>query len=111
MGWVNEDAPEHEGYVVGLVEEETVGTYVRLRELAYPKDEYRLSQVGYFQSACECGWRSRRFVAPVKAECSPFRLELGDPAMEEEARQLWRGHCESERSGYVRLISLGSHAS
>jgi hypothetical protein len=105
MGWVNEDAPEHEGYVVGLVEEEErVGGYVRLRELAYPKDDCQLSRVRFFQSACECGWRSRRFFAPVKAEWSPFTLELHDADIEEDARQLWRRHCEAERPGYGRLM-------
>jgi hypothetical protein len=77
MGWVSEEGTaEHEGHVVGLVEDDTVvGGYVRLRELVYPKDDYRLQQVRHFQAGCECGWRSRVFFAPSKAEWFPFILE------------------------------------
>jgi hypothetical protein len=106
MGWVSEEGTtEHEGHVVGLVEDDTVvGGYVRLRELVYPKDDYRLQRVRFFQAGCECGWRSRVFFAPNKAEWSPFILELHDADVEEEARQLWRQHCAAERQGYVRLV-------
>jgi len=52
MGWVSEEGTtEHEGHVVGLVEDDTVvGGYVRLRELVYPKDDYRLQRVRFFQA-------------------------------------------------------------
>src|SRR3990172_9145429 len=98
MGWFREDDPAHEGYVVGLVPEQVTykaldGRAIRathLRELNYHQDHDREVAKGglpvtVFQVACECGWRSRRFVAPCRARWYPYSLELGDEALEQAA--------------------------
>lgn len=107
MGWVNEDDPGHEGYAVGLVEEAVTysgdepGGSTYLRELSYyqPGDR-EIPQTGLrpaaIQVACECGWRSRRFHAPLGARYFHHYLELGDAKAEEEALQLWKQHCRDE---------------
>jgi hypothetical protein len=105
VGWVYEDEPGHEGYPVGLVEQEVEFTYKNdgpggstyLRELSYYQDHDREVPKGglrpvAFQVACDCGWRSRRFHAPLVARYVPHSLELGDELAEEEARQIWVRH-------------------
>jgi hypothetical protein len=105
MGWIYEDDPAHEGYVVGLIEQEVEFTYkgdgpggsTFLRELSYyqdhdrevPKDGLRPAAV---QVACDCGWRSRRFHTPLTARYHPHSLELGNERAEESARKIWLQH-------------------
>lgn len=92
MGWVCEIDPAHEGYPVALVAEDADGNgYVRFRELGYPTAE-ELLRVHVFQVGCCCGWRSRRFYAPLTARYSPHSLELGDEKAEDEARGIWLRH-------------------
>lgn len=104
MGWMSEDAA-HEGYVVGLVPEDIEftnkadgpGGITYLRELRYELDHDREVgpgglPVAVFQVACECGWRSRRYRAPVGARWLPHHLYLGDDQLEDEARLLWKEH-------------------
>ena len=82
---------------MALVAEDAEGRgYVRFRELgpygdARPVD---LLRVHVFQVACDCGWRSGRFYAPLTARYSPHSLELGDEKAEEEARGIWVRHVE-----------------
>jgi hypothetical protein len=106
MGWVYEDDRAHEGYVVALVRVERDGGYFRYRELSYPDDTKQVERIHVFQAACGCGWRSRRFHAPMRANYSPFTLELGDEETEGEALQLWQQHCVSERQGFRRLFPV-----
>ncbi len=102
MGWVCETNPAHEGYPVALVAEDRGGGYVRFRELGYPDAETR-PRVYFFQVACECGWRSRRFYAPLTAVYAPHRLELGDETAEAEATEIWREHVkDAERHDHGR---------
>ena len=117
MGWFRED-PAHEGYVVGLVEQEVTHTGVGLdarpvrsrylRELSYVLDKDREVlkgglPVAVFQVACECGWRSRRFRAP-SARWYPCSLELYDERLEEAAQALWGEHYDAEQATtYGRL--------
>lgn len=94
MGWVNEADPTHEGYPVALVAVDPDGQgYVRFQELGSPTTAEELLRVHVFQVACECGWRSRRFYAPLTARYSPHSLDLGDAETEEEARGIWLRHC------------------
>ena len=94
MGW-NCEHGGHEGFPVALVAVDEEGRgYVRFVELGYfgesrPVD---LPRVHVFQVGCDCGWRSRRFYAPLTASYSPHSLELGDEAAEEEARGIWLRH-------------------
>lgn len=95
MGWVSEDDPAHEGYPVALVLEDAPGGWsARYREIRYP-EAVELLRVHVFQVACECGWRSRRFYAPLTATYRPHSLDLGDEAAEEEACGIWRMHVAS----------------
>lgn len=107
MGWFRED-PRHEGYVVGLVDEEITlpgaAGDVRakvLRELSYYRDHDRDVppeglRVQAFQVGCECGWRSPRFLAPINARWHPHVLELGDEWTENRAREVWGRHYDEE---------------
>jgi hypothetical protein len=94
MGWCHSDFPGHEGYPVALVPVD-VGGYIRFRELAYP-DAAELPRVHVFAIGCECGWRSRRFYAPLTACYSPHSMDLGDAGAEEEARAIWAAHVGEE---------------
>lgn len=110
MGWFNSDIPDHEGYPVALVAEDRGSGYIRFRELGYP-DAMDLERVHVFAVGCDCGWRSRRFGAPLTASYSPHSLDLGDAAAEDEARAIWAAHVadatkhDLERAiGRARLI-------
>jgi hypothetical protein len=105
MGWTT-PIPGHEGYPVALVPVDDDGAgYVRFMEadrpevaLLLPRDtERELHQrVRVFQVGCDCGWRSRRFYAPLTAYYSPHSLELGDDQAEEEARVIWLRHVNDD---------------
>jgi hypothetical protein len=94
MGWQNEDAPGHEGYLIGLEPApQDPGTW---RELRYPDDKDRtLPSVEMFQVGCDCGWRSPRFRAPLGTSWAPFFLELPypyDDSLRSVAAELWGQH-------------------
>lgn len=107
MGWINEDAPQHEGYLVALVLEEersADGLHVmrsRWRELSgLVHDEetarrYDGARITTVQVACDCGWRSMRLSAPLGTTWRPHIVLL--PALDEEAfealaHELWDAH-------------------
>lgn len=78
MGWLREDdhpaAYEHEGFVVAIVREDG-----QFRELGYSHDERDrdfTGEVTHMAAACECGWRSQRFLAPLEAGWMPFSICL-----------------------------------
>lgn len=98
MGWLNDKAPGHEGWLVALVRDEERGLarndYFREMDLedvrslrceAAPRPGMNM-QVG-----CDCGWRSPRMRAPSGAEWHPFMLTV-DEATEDACRALWREH-------------------
>lgn len=90
MGWF-ELFDGHEGYVVGYVREPKSGL---VRELGYHPDDDRPVEchVDFFAAACDCGWRSPRFVAPLRATYAPHIVLLEDDQLEEAARELWSKH-------------------
>lgn len=107
MGWINEDAPEHEGYLVALVLEEERspdGLHVmrtRWRELSgLVHDEeaqrrYDRVAVPAVQVACECGWRSMRLAVPRGTTWRPHCVWLprnDEEAFEKLALDLWSAH-------------------
>lgn len=105
MGWIHEDSPGHEGYVVGLVPEVRPGGYARWHELGYPGDEYpQPVRVRVIQIGCDCGWRSQRFVAPAGAEWHPFRVSLNDKVVEADAESLWLQHIHQASGRPHRLV-------
>jgi hypothetical protein len=93
MGWIHEDHPGHEGYVVGL---STRGGGV-YRELGYAYSDTRPvpQTVEYVCVGCDCGWRSPRLQAPTGTRYEPFCVTLSEAA-EERARHLWKEHIEME---------------
>lgn len=94
MGWCSSDFPDHEGYPVALMPID-VGGYIRFRELSYP-DAAELARVHVFCVGCECGWRSRRFYAPLTASYSPHSMDLGDADAEAEACAIWSAHVAAD---------------
>lgn len=74
MGWTLDDLPEHEGHVVAVVREPNG---YRWRELGTDDEK---TKVDHIQVGCECGWRSRRIIAPLGTEFLPVGevLELPD---------------------------------
>ena len=91
MGWLNDNAPGHEGWLVALVRDEEHGLarndYFRELELCDTRTRF----VSTMQVGCDCGWRSPRMAAPLGAEWHPFILYVDD-ATEERCRGLWREH-------------------
>lgn len=84
MGWHNEEHPEHEGYLVGLVKVD-----YRFRELE--SEDGNVERVEYVQMACSCGWRSPRLAAPYDTKFSPS-IVLASEALDELGLLLWQEH-------------------
>lgn len=103
MGWVNDEAPSCEGYVVGMVpielpNERSGACSVLPRfqsEEAWPlreldrRDEHAVLNVGLVRVACTCGWRSR--VLRARAEFHPSVTWLPD-RQEDAAAEIWQEH-------------------
>lgn len=103
MGWFNERAPRHEGYVIGIGSGTNERGSTVFRELGSDDDgqklELRIVQVG-----CDCGWRSQRLRAPCgttwdqwvefpRTECDGNDAGLsGRKPFETLCRDLWRDH-------------------
>ena len=96
MGWMFSNAPEHEGYLIGIVQQDEL----RWRELGFD-DEARARGRRYgiplsmIQVGCDCGWRSPRIAAPFGTYWSPFIVNTREE-FEEEMRERWREHVELE---------------
>lgn len=99
MGWFNDRSrPGCEGYLLGL--EQLTGwlagffgdlSYLRMRPRVDAGESLRGLVVRHVQVACECGWRSRVFLAPPGTTWSPYTISTTERA-EEHARQLWHQH-------------------
>lgn len=84
MGWIREDAPGHEGFVVGLVRidyrtgEEVAHETGFWRELRGPHDDQprAYGSIRAIQVACDCGWRSARIDAPYRTTYHPFAVDV-----------------------------------
>lgn len=106
MGWFSEDAPQCEGYVVGLeVDPDKRANY---RELRYPDERPRI--VHAVQVGCECGWRSPIMTAPIGTHWYPFMIELPDARHEDKCRQIWREHLSAERRVPTTLLLVAACA-
>lgn len=107
MGWCDPEVEGHEGYVVGLVDVGTNG-WKRWRELRYPEDkEAPAAPIEMLQAACDCGWRSRRFHAPIinPPKWAPYMV-LVDEETEEGALVLWREHVRAEATRPDLAVNL-----
>jgi hypothetical protein len=92
MGWQSSDAPGHEGFLVGLVQD--AAERDGWRELRSPGDDADRENVERFQVGCTCGWRSPRFRAPPGTSWWPFTLELPElhEPLRDVAGDLWCQH-------------------
>jgi hypothetical protein len=74
MGWLREDYPDHEGYMIGFVLREGCdrgsGLY---RELMYPLDA-TTRRVELLAAGCDCGWRSPRWSPKKPADWGPWSV-------------------------------------
>lgn len=100
MGWCDANREGHEGYLIGLVEDEDRGLPAEayMRRLAYPRDDAERS-VEALQVACDCGWRSARFSAPPGTTWLPFSVQLpayARDAIESISVELWRCHLSDD---------------
>lgn len=104
MGWVREEHPDHEGYVIGFVCregcEQDSGLY---RELMYPADDTR-RDVELLAAGCDCGWRSPRWFPSRRkpATWSPWSVAASEDD-EERALELWRRHLALDVDGDRRV--------
>lgn len=101
MGWFNDNMPDHEGYVIGLVRDERGETWSpdghRLRRLTTGDVA---QPVPFVQVSCDCGWRSRVFTAPIGAEFFPSICVVNERA-EERAIAIWKLHATTDAIGGV----------
>ena len=95
MGWSFDDLPGHEGYIVGLVQDETSSW--RKRELRMGDEAQPVEHIAV---ACDCGWRSQIVRAPYGTRFLPSTVvfrELDEERVEDLALAHWREHVERER--------------
>jgi hypothetical protein len=96
MGWINETAPEHEGWLVGLVPatnpDGTISDW-RYHELwSSAGDDLRMEiPLRVVQVGCDCGWRSPRLQAPDGTHYWPSYVHAPE-WFEDACRLLWREH-------------------
>ncbi len=104
MGWINESAPQHEGYFVGLVPADNPdGTKSdwRFRELSSAAGDTSQMRPVHVQMACSCGWRSPRLAPPMECRYVPSTVLVPD-WFEEYGRRLWHEHIKSEPARAAR---------
>lgn len=101
MGYQDEDRHGrfHEGYVIGLLEEEQGSGLFRELTLRHDGERRDAVQLNWVCVGCDCGWRSPRVFAPRGTEWTPCHVWLAhgqDDAIvagyEETARIIWRAH-------------------
>lgn len=87
MGWVRDNGEEwsygHEGYLVAV--EKVDGQW---REIGLDDQHRGEFGVSHLQVACECGWRSMRFVAPLSTTWAPCSV-MTTAAIDDLAYELW----------------------
>lgn len=112
MGWFSDNAPGHEGYVVGLVldRERGLARNEYWRELSPSDEQLGRIPVRRIQVGCDCGWRSRVIVAPYGTTWVPCCVFFALDADDELAGALWSEHAETER--FARLLGVpdGQHS-
>lgn len=115
MGWFNDQAPRHEGYLVGLRTITTEGGSVGFRALESEDDDGRQElPLRIVQVGCDCGWRSQRLRAPFGTMWSGLvvlpRAEqeretaAGSIPFEIVCRDLWREHAIGSTLAGLQVI-------
>lgn len=114
MGWFNDFAPRHEGYLIGVVSGQNERGSIAFRELG--ADDSDKSALRIVQVGCDCGWRSQRLRAPYGTayhgfvmlpphECDGYDEKLlGRKPFETVCRELWREHAVSCTHAGLDLI-------
>lgn len=87
MGWVFEDAAEHEGYLRGFIRDVAGELHALAYGLPGSEDEQAVDVV---VCECRCGWRSSPIAAPTAAYV-PYDVVVHDD-VEDYAWDLWRTH-------------------
>jgi hypothetical protein len=115
MGYQDQDKHGrfHEGYVIGLLEEEEGSGLFRELTLRHDGRHDRAAvPLRWVCVGCDCGWRSPRLFAPRGTDWTPCIVWLAhgqDDAIvagyEEGARKIWREHMDEEnrRSESLKL--------
>lgn len=83
MGWFYDDLTDHEGYVIGVVEDERAGRWHRTRDTAQ-----------HLQAECDCGWSSRRIQVWPAVACDGV-VECTE-VDRERLHALWLEHISCE---------------
>jgi hypothetical protein len=115
MAWFNEQAPRHEGYIIGLRPVTTEAGSIDFRALGDEDDDGRTEvPLRIVQVGCDCGWRSQRLRAPLGTTWSGFvllpraeqeRETAGGPKpFETVCRELWREHAISSTTAGLEVI-------
>jgi hypothetical protein len=106
MGWQHEEhGTAHEGYLIGLVEEERGSGLFRELTRRHDGNIDGAIPLRYVCVGCDCGWRSPRMFAPSGTEWTPCSVWLahgrGDDSIadgyEESARKIWAAHVADVR--------------
>lgn len=97
MGWVNENAPRHEGYLLAVRAGTNELGSVTFRQLDDDDAKDGPVQVRIVQIGCDCGWRSQRLRAPQGTTWDgivliPCGAQEAESTFEARCRELWREH-------------------
>jgi hypothetical protein len=113
MGWFNDQAPRHGGYIIGVRAITTEGGSIRFRALGAQDDDGRRElPLRIVQVGCDCGWRSQRLRAPYGTTSSALVVFRGGEQERETVverkpfetvcRELWREHALSATDSGAR---------
>lgn len=113
MGWQHEEhGLEHEGYLIGLVDDGGRGLFreLTLRHDGNIQDAIQLEHVSV---GCDCGWRSSRMRAPSGTEWTPCQVWLAQgrddsiaEGYEESARKIWLAHVADVREHGAPMLRV-----
>lgn len=111
MGWLRDSGEEwsydHEGYIIAV--EKVDGEWREIGMADIPRGTFTVNEL---QVACECGWRSGRFLAPLGTEWAPCSV-MTTEAVDDVAYGIWADEHRnllSERARYRLLdVKEGAH--
>lgn len=98
MGWLRDEAPGHEGFVVAYVNRDGCDDgSLLVRELLYPSDATGRSDIQAISAGCECGWRSSHRLRTSRSDWHwfPYTAAVSD-ADEGWACALWSAHVKAD---------------
>lgn len=65
MGWFNDSAPRHEGYLIGIRSATNERGSIVFRELGADEHECEGITLRIVHVGCDCGWRSHQLARAV----------------------------------------------